>query len=245
MSSTLPPGFSFPREYGFPPFFTRQVNQATLRAQLTKWSALVLAYCRHYRVFKLNLSGVVVPTAGSASSSSGGGADGSDAAAAASAAAALKTAEGRTYGDGELFHNRVLSRRLSPDFARELFDFMRRDGRAEWYGGGGAGSGSSGAGAGAGASTTSVATSGAAGSTTPAGVGGGGSTGAPSGGKAAPPADGNEVVWVYWKTPDEWAAAVEAWVEETGHKGAVMTLYELVEGDGTRGTGELLRRAAC
>lgn len=49
-----------------------------------------------------------------------------------------------------------------------------------------------------------------------------------------------DVVWVYWRTPEEWAALVEAWVEETGQKGSVLTLYELTEGEGTRGTGEFL-----
>jgi ESCRT-II complex subunit VPS25 len=33
---------------------------------------------------------------------------------------------------------------------------------------------------------------------------------------------------------------VEGWVESTGQKGSVLTLYELIEGDGTRGTGEFL-----
>ncbi len=31
---------------------------------------------------------------------------------------------------------------------------------------------------------------------------------------------------------------MESWVEETAQKGSVLTLYELTEGDGTRGTGE-------
>ncbi|KLU92291.1 vacuolar protein-sorting-associated protein 25 [Magnaporthiopsis poae ATCC 64411] len=33
-----------------------------------------------------------------------------------------------------------------------------------------------------------------------------------------------------------WAAMIEAWVDETAQKGTVLTLYELVEGDGTLGT---------
>ncbi|EUC27349.1 hypothetical protein COCCADRAFT_53182, partial [Bipolaris zeicola 26-R-13] len=38
-------------------------------------------------------------------------------------------------------------------------------------------------------------------------------------------------VWVYWRRPEEWATAIEEWVERTGQKGTVLTLYEIVEGD--------------
>lgn len=48
---------------------------------------------------------------------------------------------------------------------------------------------------------------------------------------------GGDVVWVYWRTPEEWAALIEAWVDETAQKGTVLTLYELTEGEGTRATG--------
>ncbi|TGJ81740.1 hypothetical protein E0Z10_g7006, partial [Xylaria hypoxylon] len=45
-----------------------------------------------------------------------------------------------------------------------------------------------------------------------------------------------DVVWVYWRTPEEWAALVEAWVDETAQKGTVLTLYELSQGEDTSGT---------
>lgn len=51
---------------------------------------------------------------------------------------------------------------------------------------------------------------------------------------------GGDLVWIYWRTPEEWAALVEGWVDGTGQKGSVLTVYELVEGDGTRGTGEFV-----
>ncbi|KAI1436185.1 ESCRT-II complex subunit-domain-containing protein [Xylaria sp. CBS 124048] len=60
---------------------------------------------------------------------------------------------------------------------------------------------------------------------------------------------GGDVVWVYWRTPDEWAALVEAWVDDTAQKGSVFTLYELCRGDDTIGTEfhgldlELLQKA--
>jgi ESCRT-II complex subunit VPS25 len=39
--------------------------------------------------------------------------------------------------------------------------------------------------------------------------------------------------WIWWRKPEEWASAVEAWVDETGQKGTVLTLFELVEGEAT------------
>ncbi|KAI9151731.1 Vacuolar protein-sorting-associated protein 25 [Paramyrothecium foliicola] len=137
--------FSFPREYYFPAFYTRQTNLTTHHAQLTKWSALVLAYARHHRLFKLQLSAAA---------------------------------------DSDLFYNRKLDRRLQPADIRDLLDFMRKEGRAEY------------------------------------------AAGAASG----------DVVFVYWRKPEEWAALVEAYVDETGQKGSVLTVYELNEGEGTRGT---------
>ncbi len=38
-------------------------------------------------------------------------------------------------------------------------------------------------------------------------------------------------VWVYWRRPEEWAQVLEEWVERTGQKGTVLTLYEIVEGE--------------
>ncbi|KAK0709743.1 ESCRT-II complex subunit-domain-containing protein [Lasiosphaeria miniovina] len=188
--------FTFPREYYFPPFFTWQTNLTTHHAQLTKWAALVLAYCRHHRIFRLALS---TGMSASAPMTAGGGGDSSH-------------ADGGG-GAGELFHNRQIGRRIGLADAREVVDFLRKDGRAEYVGG----AGDDGEGFGGGNSS---------------GVGGGG-----------------DVAWIYWRTPEEWAALVEAWVDETGQKGSVLTLYELTEGDATRGTEfhgldpELLQKA--
>lgn len=46
-----------------------------------------------------------------------------------------------------------------------------------------------------------------------------------------PPAKGqqSESCYVWWRSSAEWADLVCAWVEETGQKGAVLTLYELRE----------------
>ena len=167
LAADAPSGFKWPREYAFPPFFTRQPNSQTHHAQLLKWSALVLAYCQHHRIFKLSLSGAAT----------GGGA--ADGAAAPGTTATAATAE-------ELFYNKKIDRRLHVEDAREVVDFMGKNGQAEWVGA------------------------------------------------------GKDVAWVFWRTPEEWAAMVEAWVDGTAQKGTVLTLYELTEGDATRGTGEFV-----
>lgn len=180
-TAPAPAPFEFPREYYFPPFFTRQTNLNTHHAQLVKWSTLVLAYCQHHRIFKLPLS----PTSSSNSATT---------TSTATAAATPASAE-------DIFFNRRLNRRLALADVREVIDFMRKDGRAEYVGGG-------------------------------------------EGGSAAAAGAGGDVVWVYWRTPEEWAALVEGWVDETAQKGTVLTLYELTEGEGTRGTGKLCRYLA-
>lgn len=145
------PPFEFPREYWFPPFFTRQTNLTTHHSQLDKWGALVLGYCAHRRLYRLALSS---PAADA------------------------------------LFHNRRLGRRLAAADAREVLDHLRKEGRAEFL------------------PTTS-------GNTNHDGL--------------------SDEAWIYWKTPDEWAREVEAWVDDTAQKGTVLTLYELTEGEDTRG----------
>lgn len=37
--------------------------------------------------------------------------------------------------------------------------------------------------------------------------------------------------WIWWRRPEEWANSIAAWVDDTGQKGSVLTLYEIVEGD--------------
>ncbi|CAI6241836.1 unnamed protein product [Periconia digitata] len=45
---------------------------------------------------------------------------------------------------------------------------------------------------------------------------------------------GGGKAWIYWRRPEEWAAVLEEWVDRTGQKGTVLTLYEIVESDATR-----------
>lgn len=42
--------------------------------------------------------------------------------------------------------------------------------------------------------------------------------------------------YIYWRTPNEWASLIEAWLEDTGQRAGVLTLFELREGDVTRGS---------
>ncbi|KAL2162030.1 hypothetical protein VTH06DRAFT_7815 [Thermothelomyces fergusii] len=185
--------FTFPPEYSFPPFFTRQTNLTTRHAQLTKWASLVLAYCRHHRIFKLSLSGDPTTTTTTTTSTSSSSAPETTAADGRGTAAAAAAAGAGAAGPdtGELFHNRRINRRLSLADIREVIDFLRRDGRAEYVT----------AGAGAGAAE-----------------------------------GGGDVAWIYWRTPEEWASLVDGWVDATGQRGSVLTVYELVEGEGTRGS---------
>ncbi|KAJ5899120.1 hypothetical protein N7495_003864 [Penicillium taxi] len=51
----------------------------------------------------------------------------------------------------------------------------------------------------------------------------------PAGGSQAP----KTVAWIWWRRPEEWADAIGDWIDETGQRGAVLTVYELVEGETT------------
>lgn len=41
--------------------------------------------------------------------------------------------------------------------------------------------------------------------------------------------------WIWWRRPEEWAERIAAWVDETGQKGVVLTVYELRESDAVAG----------
>ncbi|KAF4125600.1 ESCRT-II complex subunit VPS25 [Geosmithia morbida] len=167
--------FVFPREYSFPAFFTRQANLTTHHAQLTKWSALVLSYTRHHRIFRLTVS---------------------------------------SAAESDLFCNRRLDRRLQIPDIRELLEFMRKDGRAEYV---------------SSSSSSSSFPSGGGGDPSSSSSGGGGGREGGSGG-------GGDVVLIYWRRPSEWAHIIESFIESTAQKGSVLTLYELAEGEATRST---------
>jgi len=43
--------------------------------------------------------------------------------------------------------------------------------------------------------------------------------------------EGKSSAWIYWKRPEEWADVIHEWVDSTGQKGSVLTIYELRESD--------------
>jgi len=53
---TTKTGFKFPTIFSFPPFFTKQPNQQTWAHQASLWQQIILAYCRHHRIFKFDIS---------------------------------------------------------------------------------------------------------------------------------------------------------------------------------------------
>jgi ESCRT-II complex subunit VPS25 len=87
----------YPRDYFFPPFFTRQPILATHHAQRAKWASWILSYCRHHRLWRLSLVDAI---------------------------------------DTDLFWNRKIDKRLGLADAREVLEWMRGQGRAEWIAGG-------------------------------------------------------------------------------------------------------------
>lgn len=56
-----------------------------------------------------------------------------------------------------------------------------------------------------------------------------------SGGKKASAADSKSSAWIYWKRPEKWADLIYGWVDETGQRGSVLTVYELRESDAVSG----------
>ncbi|KAI9018511.1 hypothetical protein CLU79DRAFT_866163 [Phycomyces nitens] len=53
--------FEFPSIHEFPPFYTRQPTEATWESQVGQWSQVILNYCRHHRIFKLDLQKATSP----------------------------------------------------------------------------------------------------------------------------------------------------------------------------------------
>jgi len=47
--------YQWPWQYSFPPFFTSQPNVETEEKRMEAWQNLVLDYCRHHRIFILDI----------------------------------------------------------------------------------------------------------------------------------------------------------------------------------------------
>lgn len=56
-------------------------------------------------------------------------------------------------------------------------------------------------------------------------------------------------ILIWWKKAEEWGNDIARWIDETGQKGTVLTLWEISNGDGTMGQefhgleGMIVRRA--
>lgn len=47
--------FTFPEFWNYPPYFTLQPIPETQQKQKQLWRSLILAYCRHHRIFLLDV----------------------------------------------------------------------------------------------------------------------------------------------------------------------------------------------
>nr|CAG8486492.1 10635_t:CDS:2 [Entrophospora candida] len=47
--------FKFPSIHNFPPFYTLQPTQTTWQHQVSLWSEIILAYCKHHKLYRLEL----------------------------------------------------------------------------------------------------------------------------------------------------------------------------------------------
>ncbi|KAG2220066.1 hypothetical protein INT45_007310 [Circinella minor] len=59
--TTMQSDFKFPSIHNFPPFYTRQPTDSTWESQLSQWKDLILGYCRHYNIFRIDLHEVTAP----------------------------------------------------------------------------------------------------------------------------------------------------------------------------------------
>ncbi|KAJ5476431.1 hypothetical protein N7475_002160 [Penicillium sp. IBT 31633x] len=100
-----------------------------------------------------------------------------------------------------LFHNAALRKRLDLREARAVIDWMTK---SEEEGGGGR-------------RAEWIAD-----------AGGGSSSGVLGSGAGQGP---KTVAWIWWRRPEEWADVLVEWVEGTGQRGSVLTVYELINGD--------------
>ena len=57
-----------------------------------------------------------------------------------------------------------------------------------------------------------------------------------AGGNTAP----KSVAWIWWRRPEEWADVLVDWIDATGQRGVVLTVFELVQGEATVSQGEIL-----
>ena len=163
--------FRYPPIHAFPPFYTIQPNPISRAQQLSQWRALVLDYCRHYRIFSLS------PLPSSSSDLD-------------AVADPHKT----------LFANQSIQRCLSPESIRQILADLVDHKQAVWE-------------------DQLLGKKSSASNTT------------------------NAKVFVYWKTPVQWADAIYDWVMATGQNKSIMTLFELNQGESVQAQGRFIPRS--
>lgn len=50
-------------------------------------------------------------------------------------------------------------------------------------------------------------------------------------------AKGKNAAWIWWRRPEEWADVLLDWIDVTGQRGVVLTVFELVQGEATVSQG--------
>ena len=174
----------------------------------------MLGYSAYHRMWKLSLSEAVVERPpGTYPSRTGGGGGGGGGGEEASAP--------EPTPPRDLFHNHRLDRRLNLSAARQVLDFMTYEGTAQPYKDS--------------ADMSMLASLGLALSPPPAPPPGGAGAGAGAGGGAGAGA-GQDTWYVWWRPIQEWANLLDKWIDETGQKGSVLTVWEIHNGDAARGT---------
>ena len=168
-NTTTVDGFTFPEIYQFRPFFTLQPTPLTRSSQISKWSSLILSFCKFHRLFRVSLTPAFCNT--------------------------------------PLFHNTELRKRLKLDDILTVLEWMNtREGgsRCEWI---------------------------------------------KKDAKKGQSEAAVKEAWIWWHYPSDWANEILAWVDGTGQKGVVFTVWEMREGESTLGQSfhqmdaDLLQRA--
>lgn len=106
----------------------------------------------------------------------------------------------------DLFHNQRLDRRLNLEAARQVLAFMTKEGRAQPYND---------------SAERSMLAS--------LGLGGGSSSSTVDGG-------GQDTWWIWWRPIQEWANLLDKYIDKTGQRGSVLTVWEISSGEAARGT---------
>ncbi|CDK27067.1 unnamed protein product [Kuraishia capsulata CBS 1993] len=105
------PPFTYPALYDFPPFFTKQPNSQTWQSQLSNWVKLLLAYCKHNRIWILSPDGTPLTATSNDDDSDN---------------------EEFVPSTESIFNNEKIQRSIKPDMSLEILNTMVSQGKAKW-----------------------------------------------------------------------------------------------------------------